>query len=549
MKRLILSLLALGSLATAGAQIRFGENGGQLTGSFDTNSIYYVDDSGLGSAGETPEDHWGSNSYLKLDYTWDRLSVGAQGDFFLPALQGYEIGNYGREYKFLLGAIYAQWQDRDYGIRIGSNYEQFGNGLIYRSFEDRQLGINNALMGAVGRVGYKGYFTLKGMYGRPRLYHEYANTWIGGADLSISLSRLLGGRKLNLSIEGSYVNRKESLNGDNLSADYFARKGLTDDQLHLYSGRLNLDVKDFYLRAEYAHKSKDLADNLAEEAKSGYAALAELGYNYKGFSISVQGRVLSHMGTRLSLHSLGTANMLNYLPALTRQYTYMLANLEPYQVNTEGEIGGQVDLYYSYRSKQSRHRYWNFHANFSTFYTLDKEQSLTGERELLWRDLNFDVERQWNKQWKTSLLYTYQEWSPSHGFEHRTYVANVFVADVTYKINRKHSLRWELQYLLSDEYQGDWVAGLLEYNFAPRWSIYFQNMYNLDKEPAVDKPLDEEGNPIQVYYYNGGFSFTHNRTRVQLSYGRNRAGYVCSGGVCRYTPAYTGVNLMLTTSF
>ena len=57
------------------------------------------------------------------------------------------------------------------------------------------------------------------------------------------------------------------------------------------------------------------------------------------------------MGTMLSLYGSGTGNVLNYLPSLTRQYTYLLANLEPYIVNTDGEIGGQVDLYYTYRSK------------------------------------------------------------------------------------------------------------------------------------------------------------------------------------------------------
>ena len=48
---------------------------------------------------------------------------------------------------------------------------------------------------------------------------------------------------------------------------------------------------------------------------------------------------------------------------------------------------------------------------------------------------------------------------------------------------------------------------------------------------------------------NAGFSYLKNRTRIQLSYGRNRAGYVCSGGACRYMPAYTGLNLVITSSF
>lgn len=540
-------LLAVGFAASASAQISLGKDGkgGYLSGSFETNSIYYLDDNMLGDANE----HWGSNSYLKLNYNWDRLNVGVQGDFFLPALQGYEINDWNadgtrndRRLQFLLSSAYAEWQDDSYGVRLGSIFDQFGNGLVYRSFEDRQLGMNSSLLGAQVRYNLGRYFTVKAMYGAPHLYDGYADSRVGGADLIVSLSEILDADRLNLTLEGSYVNRYEDV------AEMFALQE-AENSVNLYSGRLNMDIGGFSLRTEYAHKSKDLSTLTMAKARPGYAGLVELGYNYKTFSVSAQARVLDNMGTKISLNGQGTANVMNYLPALTRQYTYMLANLEPYRVNVEGEIGGQIDVYYSYRSKTDRRRYWNFHGNFSTAYTLNKEQSKSGNRELLWRDLNFDVERQWNKSLKTTLLYSYQEWSPSSGYQHRTYVANVFVADVTYKINRKHSLRVEGQYLLTNEFQGDWVAGLLEYNFAPHWSVFFQNMYNLDEMPMHEKPVDELGNPLKVYYYNGGFSYTYKRTRVQLSYGRNRAGYLCSGGVCRYTPAYTGANISIVTSF
>ena len=217
----------------------------------------------------------------------------------------------------------------------------------------------------------------------------------------------------------------------------------------------------------------------------------------------------------------------------------MLAALNPCQMNAEGELAVQADVYYTLRSKQSRQRYWNFHANYSTAYTLKSYQTASGKRELLWSDVNVDVERQWNKQWKSTLMFSRQEWNTSHGqgpaLPSTTYVSNIFVGDVMYKINKKFSLRMEAQYLLSNDYEDDWVAGLVEFNVAPHWSVFFSDMYNLGT--------------TKTNYYNGGLSFTHNRTRVQVSYGRNRAGYVCSGGVCRYQPAYTGVNLMLTTSF
>ena len=538
MKRFLTLLLAAGCTVAAQAQIRLGD--GQLTGSFETNTIYYVDDNGLGEAGKAPKDHFGSNNYLKADYTYGRFSAGLQADAYLPALQGYEIGQQPGGHKFYLSSKYIQCHDKNFSVLVGDIFDQFGNGLIYRSYEDRQLGFNNSVEGIRGIYRFGSFVELKGLYGRPRLYTDYTDSWVRGADLKISIADIAKASELQLTIEGSYVNRYEGLDKDEYVD--FAELGLTNPNLNMYSGRLNLDWKGLSLRGEYAVKSTDLSSLNQTEAMKGHASLVELGYYYKGFSFSGQFRELDHMGTLLSLYGNGTGNTLNYLPALTRQYTYMLANLNPYQVNVEGEIGGQVDVYYTWRNPSNRHRYWNFHANYSTFYTRNLSQTASSDRhELLWRDANFDIERQWNRTWKTTILYSFQEWNPYHGAKHRTYVSNIFVADVTCKISKKSSLRAEVQYLLSDEYEGDWVAGLLEYNLAPRWSIFFQDMYNLDATAA--------NNYEKINYYSGGFSYTKSRTRIQLSYGRNRAGYICSGGVCRYSPAYTGVNLAITSSF
>ena len=71
-------------VAATHAQIRLGE--GQLTGSFETNTIYYVDDSVIGSE---MEDHFGSNNYLKLDYTYKNFSAALQDAALLPARQDH----------------------------------------------------------------------------------------------------------------------------------------------------------------------------------------------------------------------------------------------------------------------------------------------------------------------------------------------------------------------------------------------------------------------------------------------------------------------------
>lgn len=557
MKRILLVLTALVAALTASAQIQFGEKGGYMTIGLESNNILYVNDAKLGT---TYPSKFGSNDYLKLDYVNGRFSVGVQGEAYLPALQGYnDLRNNGFDKpKVMLASKYIQWQDVNYSVMVGDVYDQFGNGLIFRSFEDRQLGINNSIEGGRVTASFGNYVSVKALFGRPRLYSsangysagwigsQYARSTVGGADLSVSLSDIIGSEELMMSIEGSYVNRRErldrELNGMNYGTDYFPYFELTSPDLNMYSARLNLDYKGFTLRGEYAGKGKDISSGaVLGKAAKGSAVLAELGYNVGGLSVSAQVRRLEMMGTSLSLYgNLGVmGNTLNYLPALTRQHTYMLAALNPCQMNAEGELAVQADVYYTLRSKQSRQRYWNFHANYSTAYTLKSYQTASGKRELLWSDVNVDVERQWNKQWKTTLMFSRQEWNTSHGqgpaLPSTTFASNIFVGDVMYKINKKFSLRMEAQYLLSNDYEGDWVAGLVEFNVAPHWSVFFSDMYNLGT--------------TKTNYYNGGLSFTHSRTRVQVSYGRNRAGYVCSGGVCRYQPAYTGVNLMLTTSF
>ena len=527
MKRLLSLLLALCSIGTLSAQISLGEKGGVISGSIESNNIVYFNDKALSTA--APDTHFGSNDYIKVDYSVDRFSAGIQVETYLPALQGYDIGNYGKQFKVLLPMVYAQWQDKSYSVTVGNLYDQLGNGLIFRTFEDRQLGFNNTLLGARATANIGKYVAAKVLYGRPRLYTNYDSCWAGGADLSLSLGDMFGMQQGSIFIEGSYANRIENLGGI-----------ASENLLNMCSARLNLDIAGFTLRGEYAGKGKDYSAN----GHKGQAIYGEVGYANGGFSFTAMGRVLDRMGTTLSATAAGTGNSLNYLPALTRQYTYMLANLNPYQVNVEGEIGGQADFYYSYRSKNNRYRYWNIHANYSTYYTLRNGQSKSGNRERLWQDINVDVERQWSKKLKTTFLYSFQEWNPYHGYHHRTYVSNIFVADVQYKFNRKNSLRVEAQYLLSGEYEGDWVAGLVEYNFAPKWSFFVSDMYNHGR---TDKNGIYKG--TQKNYYSVGGSYTIKRTRIQLSYGRNRAGFICSGGVCRYSPEYNGINIAVTSSF
>ena len=556
----------------ASAQIKVGE--GQISIALESNNSYYAPDKKLEEIGlVVPEKRvrgdFGSNDYLKVDYNIGRFSAGVQVDGYLPAMYGYDFYDYcQRDSKLnMFLTKYVQWEDANWGVRLGDIYDQFGSGLIFRAYEDRALGFNNSLAGARAYYNFNNMVNVKVIAGLPRLYDVRSKSAIWGGDLSLSISDMAGWYDGVVALEGSYVGRYQKDASVKFPVENGMFKGVEDDVINMVSGRLNFEYAGFSLRGEYVAKLNEDIYNPTKDAAKGNAVTLDLGYNIGRFSASASFRRMENMTTFIEYRPMGIGggNSMNYVPLLTRQHTYSLANLNPYRgssVHTGGEVGGQIDLYYSLRNPKARGKYWNFHANFSMFNSLDHYNPMAGgdmEGRNVWIDFNFDVERQWNKQVKSTFFYSFQRWDEEinhYDGAHAHYCAShIFVGDVTYKINKKHSMRFELQYLASNDYEGDWVAATIEYNLAPKFSFYVSDMWNCEK--MQDGAYGNYYMNINTYeydhellhYYQVGASFTHNSLRAQLSYGRNRAGYVCSGGVCRFQPAYTGVNLALTLSF
>ena len=137
------------NVESANAQVQVGK--GQLSGSLESNNIYYAPDKRMVDLGlDKPDDrtrgNFGSNDYLKVDYTLGRFSVGVQLDGYLPGLYGYDMYTFQQRNTKLSAFLtkYVQWEDQNWGVRVGDIYDQFGNGLIFRTYEDRNLGFNNS---------------------------------------------------------------------------------------------------------------------------------------------------------------------------------------------------------------------------------------------------------------------------------------------------------------------------------------------------------------------------------------------------------------------
>lgn len=522
MKRLIIILCLLCPVAGA----VFAQQYGSLSGSFETNTVFYTNDNKIGAI--RPDDKIGSNNYLKLDYTLGKFVFGVQFEGYYPVLLGYPEGLKDSE----ITNKFVRFSDRDFMVTVGDFYGQFGSGLVFRAWEDRALGFNNSIEGVNASYVNK-FLSLRGIWGRQRKLMDYGGGKVRGVDLSVNLAQ---GLKLPLDyllLGGSWVSRYENAEG---------AKDIPPT-VDAFSGRLNLTHGGFHLNVEYAEKSADPSLSNGNSMNRGNALLVDAGYSGGGFGALVTARRLEFMDFRSERGASDLISNLNYLPALTRQHEYSLANLNPYAAMPNGEIGGQIDLFYNVPVKSAvGGRYgMKIHANASGFYDLKRKDIDTYEflalgDNQLYQDINFDILKKWNNRFKTLVMGSFQKFNTLViGKPQAIYSSSIAVLDMTWKIDKRNSLRMELQHLWSEDYYKNWAFALLEYSVAPAWSFYASDMYNYGD--------------TEVHYYNGGVSFAKSRTRVALSYGRNRAGYTCSGGVCRYTPAFTGLNLVLSSSF
>jgi hypothetical protein len=473
MKKLFTILLCLAALMNTSVAKEKSDKDkkdwGYLTGSLESTNHFYVEDvanSFFPSAQVQlkGDNIYATNNYLKLDYNKGRLSAGMQMEGYFPTLVGYPIPTN----KLSLSNLYATWRDRSWSVTAGTFYEQFGSGLLFRSWEDRTLGLNNAMLGARANYNFNDIVSVKAFWGIPRLGKKQvfmsglddndpffgfglSKVNVAGADVSFSLSNLLEMDAISLSVEGSVLNKHEAV------SDALAVLGYKPNNIG-WSGRVNFDYDGFYARGEYVDAGKQIVA-LGVKPEKGNAQLLELGYNHRGLGVSVTGRRMDRMVQRIYGYTATdpgygtTANMLSYRPAMSTQYTYMLTTLNPYapeigdKMIKAGEIGGQIDAFYNFRrgTVLGGKRGMKMHANFSTYYALNENGGTKGGG-LLFRDFSFDVEKQWTKEFKMVLLYSAQEYN-KHNENTGVYIglSHIVVADLLYKWTPKLSSGLELQ--------------------------------------------------------------------------------------------------------
>ena len=543
-------VLVLISITGVNAQ---GILGGHVTGNIQIDGQTSMRDTVIGAEGV--EEGLLLNARADILYTNGNFSAGMRFEAYQNPLPGFNAQYKGQG----IANYFASYNGNWLSVTAGTFYEQFGNGMILRAYEDRYLGMDNAILGFKLAVRPVNGLTLKGVFGKQRHYWEWGDGLVRGVDAELNLNSIIKSfaeSKTRITIGGGFVSKYEK--DETILADNPEYKLNLPLNIGAGSVRLDLNHGGFNLQAEYARKGQDpnVINNYIY--REGQALFISAGYSQRGFSANVQAKRVDNMCFKSVRTETGDMLYINYIPSITKQHTYAFLSMYPYATQSTGEMGLQADVMYKIKKGTALGGKYgmDLHLNASVISGIKTTNNsgkgtegysspFFGVGDLYYSDINFEVNKKFNSKLKLAATYGFIKFNPIvEGHSGHIHNNHVIVADLTYKVNTKNVLRFEVEWMGSnsvydkatdDKRCGDWLMGLVEYNFTSRFFVSLSDQWCYN---------DGIGN-----YYNISLGYNHKATRIQIGYGKQREGIICIGGVCRRVPAANGLTFSLSTSF
>ena len=439
-------------------------------------------------------------------------------------------------------------------ITIGDVYGQFGSGMVLRLYEDRALGVDNALRGGkIEATPYKGiHITALGGKQRRFWNSQFDQAWgwnykqdaVLGANLELGLQEWIPQLQeagANLTIGGSYVSKYQ--HEDSIIAETIIKpEGKYDYYYNLPewvgagSVRAQLQMKGWNALVEYAYKANDPSILNKYSYDHGEALLLSLSYSQKGLAIIAQAKRSDNMSFRSDRLSNNMAGTINHMTPFANQHTYMLTSLYPYGTHaTASEWAFQGEIRYTWKRGTKMGGKYGTMLKLNASHIRGTTDSWFGMTKApYYTDINLELNKKLTKQWYIGAMAMYQTYNQQVVEGHGDLIrSGIGVVEAKYSMNKKVQMRAELQYMYTKQDQGQWVAALYELSLWRQLVLSGQWMYNIG---GAHEQTNE-------HFYTVAATYTHGAHRVMAGYTKTREGFNCSGGVCRYVPKQEGVSI------
>ena len=545
-------VLMLMLVFTTGLRMAQAQNHGTLSGGLESNFNYFMRDTLIGADNIPQYDHllYGAESWLNLRYNSGTWEMGVRFDMFNNSNLKDPSAAYTDEG---LGSWYIKKKIKNLEITAGHIYDQIGSGTIYRAYEERALFIDNALYGLRLKYDINENWAAKIFTGRQKnLFETYPAVIRGGSIegfLSVGTDNPLtiapGIGFVNRTLDDKTVEKLANTIATYLPADHVSPVFNTC----LGTVFSTFSYSAFTMYVEGSLKSAEVFNNprlirkniLGNETKgklvkeSGSVLYTSLSYAKNKLGITAEFKRTENFDFRTDPTLLLNRGLINYIPPMNRLNTYTLTARYSPATQLLSEQAVQLDIKYAFNRKYS------FNVNMSRIVDLDDN--------LLYSEVFTEFVMKKGRKWKLVSGVQYQEYNqPVYEEEgHENIIAYTPYMDFLYKLSRKKSINIEAQYMQTEQDYGSWANLFVEFSSAPHWSFEASAMYNIN--PADRAPKDDKGDFIKILYPSIGMTYTNGSNRFAIKYVKQVEGVVCSGGVCRREPAFSGIKLNVASKF
>jgi hypothetical protein len=512
-----------------------------ISGSLQANGNFFLRDSTIGAANIPQYDHQlvGADAWLTLNYNRGGYDIGVRFDVY----QNSQLLNPRESYSASgIGRFYVKKRVDNLSIYGGYIYDQVGSGIIFRSYEDRPLGIDNALIGLNLDYQITDNWHAKAFTGRQKRQFDAYKSTINGLNTEgyLSVGKLTfapGFGVVHRTLDDETTTQLVSAIATYTKVDSIGVK-YNAFALTAYN-TLTFGQWTWYVEAAYKtpeavfdpNAEKFNRDGFLTSGKftnrSGSVIYSNLSFVTEGVGVTLEAKRTDGFSFRTTPFAQLNRGIVNFLPPMSRQNTYRLTTRYVPATQELGEQAIQLDVKLSPTEKM------NIDVNVSNISTLKNVQ--------LYREIYASV----------LLKRETDEWVL--GIQHQTYNQQIYevkpnVANVTTitpfvefkrKLSATKSLKIETQYMATQQDYGAWWNGLMELTVAPKWSFSVSDMWNI-KPKKTAKAL---------HYPSVSVAFSQGANRISVAYVKQVEGVVCTGGICRVEPAFSGVRMGVTSAF
>ncbi len=509
------------------------QDGGHLSGDIMLNTNFFERDTAIGAGNNELYDNFlsGGESWMSLRYS----NYGFTGFMRIDAFANSNLKNpLAGMSGFGIGAWNVNKEINNLNMTAGYIYDQIGSGILFRTYEDRGLLIDNALVGVQLKYKLKDNIEIKGATGQQKNVFERFQPIIKA--LSIETSNNIKD-KIFLTTGVGALNRtldKQSMDNiiNTINNKPIEQRFIPKYNTYAFTLYNTLSVGNLSWYAEGAYKTSEAISDYDANLinKNGTVLFSTLSYAQKGFAVNIMGKRTENFLLRTSPEETQpNGGMLNWQPIIAQIRTQRVISryMPQSQDLSEMSFNGNVLV--------SPNDDYDISLSYTHINTLEDVK--------LYREIYFETNIRSIKNTLLDVGVHYMQYNQDfYQFKPGVPIVEAITpfAELTYMLTETNSAKFQVQYMHTKQDFGSWLFAGIEYALSSRFSVAISDMYNIKPAKATDKDR---------HYYNFFVSYNTGPHRVSIAYAKQVEGINCTGGVCRYEPAFSGVRMMITSSF